>query len=82
MLGKKDKEERQNRAKSGEKSRQFLETKHLNLKKLNLGSDLCTFLDMQTMEPKITHWKKQMPRILAKTTTTASARLTSHIAPD
>lgn len=44
MQTKKDKESISHRQKSSERGKQFLETKHLNLKKLNLGLDLCKIL--------------------------------------
>lgn len=63
---KRDKEERSSKGKYNDKTKHFLETKNLNLKKLNLGSDLCTFQHMQTMSSRIHHLKRVKPRTVAR----------------
>lgn len=65
---KRDKEERSSKSKYNDKTKHFLETKNLNLKKLNLGSDLCTFQHMQTMSSKIHRSKRVKPRTVARIT--------------
>lgn len=52
QVHKREREERSSKGKF-DKTKHFLETKNLNLKKLNLGSELCKSPLMQMMESRI-----------------------------
>ena len=66
MQTKRDKEDRHSKNKSGDKSKQFFQTKHLNLKKLNLGLDLCKYGFMKIRGIGIIRMRKSILLILAK----------------
>lgn len=58
FMHKKDKEERSSKGKYPDKTKHFLETKNLNLKKLNLGAHLCNSPITKTTSPKTHPWRK------------------------
>ena len=77
---KRDKQERSSRNKSGDKSKHFFQTKHLNLKKLNLGLDLCNFVLIQIRVTKITPTKNTI--LLTQERTIVLGKHMNHIVLD
>jgi hypothetical protein len=75
LQNKRNNDDRLTKGKSHDKGRQLTETKNLNLKKLNLGADLCTS-PLTQIKSKTRRCKKIKPRTAARTT--VSAKPTNH----